>query len=53
MARVNLLDLVPHIIKRQKDIYSELGITGAIDPDKARQLTGCNDYHLVRGRSDR
>jgi hypothetical protein len=51
MARVNLLDLAHHIIKLQRDIYSEL--SGAIDSDKARQLTGCKEYHLVRGRSDR
>jgi len=44
MALVNLLDLAPHIIKLQRDIYSELSLTDAIDPDKARLLTGCKDY---------
>jgi hypothetical protein len=59
MARVNLLDLAPHIITLQREIYSELSITGAIDPDNARLLTGCKDYctYLIRdtleyGRED-
>jgi 3-keto-L-gulonate-6-phosphate decarboxylase len=44
MEQVDLLDLAKQIVRLQKDIYSELSITGGIDPDKARLLTGCKDY---------
>ncbi len=51
--------MAPHIITLQRDIYSELSITGVIDPNKARLLTGCKDYctYLIRdtqeyGRED-
>ena len=44
MEQVDLLDLAKQILRLQKDIYSELSITGGRDPDKARLLTGCKDY---------